>query len=76
MRIFVGNLNDKVTSFHLTRLFITYGKVISAHIMPDGTDGHSLGFGIVEMEDNNAAMAIQGLDSSRFMNRYMEVYEV
>lgn len=76
MRIFVGNLNEKVTSFHLIRLFITYGKVVSAYIMPDGTNGHSLGFGIVEMEDNNAAMAIEGLDSCRFMNRYMDVYEV
>lgn len=75
MRIFVGNLSEKVTSFHLITLFITYGKVSSAHIIPDDANGHSMGFGFVEMEDNCAAMAIEGLDSCRFMNSYMEVYE-
>jgi len=75
MRIFVGNLSEKVTVTHLVSLFVIYGKVNSAYITPDDMSGHSMGFGFVEMEDNSAAMAITALDSCRFMNRYMEVYE-
>lgn len=75
MRIFVGNLSDMATATHLSNLFIKFGVVLSVYIMPNESNGHSLGYGFVEMDEVPGAMAIAQLDSSQFMNRYIEVDE-
>jgi RNA recognition motif-containing protein len=75
MRIFVGNLSDMATATHLSNLFIKFGVVLSVYIMPNENNGHSLGYGFVEMDEVPGAMAIAQLDSSQFMNRYIEVDE-
>ena len=75
MRIFVGNLNDLATARDLTAMFIKFGKVLSAYIMQDDINGHSLGYGFVEMDNVPGSMAIEQLDSCRFMDRYMDINE-
>lgn len=75
MRIFVGNLSDMATATHLSNLFVAFGDVLSVCIIPDEINGHSLGCGFVEMDDIPGAMAIAQLDSSQFMNRYIQVDE-
>jgi RNA recognition motif-containing protein len=75
MRIFVGNLSDLATASHLTHLFVKFGEVLSVDIMRDDINGHSLGFGFVEMDNVPGSIAIEQLDSCRFMNRYMDVNE-
>ena len=76
MRIFVGNLTEMVTASHLANLFIKFGTVLSAYIERDDTNGHSLGYGFVEMDRLSGAVAVAQLDSCRFMNCYMDVNEV
>ena len=75
MRIFVGNLSDLATANHLSNLFVRFGEVLSVYIMPDEINGHSLGYGFVEMENVAGAIAISELDCCRFMDRYMDVNE-
>lgn len=75
MRIFVGNLSELTTADHLSGLFVKFGEVLSVYIMPDEVNGHSMGYGFVEMDNIAGAIAISELDSCRFMNRYMDVNE-
>lgn len=75
MRIFVGNLSERVTAIHLSSLFVKFGTVLSVYIGRDDTSGHSLGYGFVEMDNVPGAIAIEELDTCRFMNCYMDVNE-
>lgn len=75
MRIFVGNLSDMATADHLSNLFVKFGEVLSVYIIPDENNGHSLGYGFVEMDEIPGAIAIAQLNCSQFMNRYLEVDE-
>ena len=74
MHILIGNLNLMTTTSHLSNLFFQFGLVKSARIMADKV-GHSLGYGYVEMDNNSGTSAINGLNSMKFMNFYIEVSE-
>jgi RNA recognition motif-containing protein len=76
MNIFVGNLNSMTTAHHLSDLFFRFGKVFSSKIIMDSGTGHSLGFGIIEMDKRSGLVAIEQLHNFNFMNSYMEVNEV
>lgn len=73
--IYVGNLPYNSTEEDLRTLFARYGTVESARVMTDKETGRSRGFGFVDMADEDAAEAIQGLDGSSFSGRTLRVNE-
>lgn len=56
-KLYVGNLNYRVTSETLEQLFSEFGEVRRAEVVQDRATGQSKGFGFVEMADDSAAEA-------------------
>jgi len=76
MKIFVANLNFKITDKALRELFSHHGEVSSAKIVTDKVTQRSKGFGFVEMlNDSEAKAAIQKLDGKEFQGRAINVKE-
>lgn len=73
--IYVGNLAFHTSRYDLQNLFKRYGKVHSSRIMFDKVTRKSRGFGFVEMDVNDAEMAIQELDGADFSGRNIRVNE-
>lgn len=57
MNIFVANLNFKIQDNFLRELFENYGEVESAKVIVDRMTGRSKGFGFVEMQNEQEALA-------------------
>ena len=57
VRLFVGNLPQRLCFPELEDLFTPFGTLLSAELMTDPTTGRSRGFGFVEMESAEAAQA-------------------
>ncbi len=75
-RLYVGNLKYTVTSAQLQELFEQYGTVTSAQVLSDRETGRSRGFGFVEMDnDDEALAAIESLDGQDFDGRRLTVNE-
>jgi RNA recognition motif-containing protein len=75
-RLYVGNLRYTVTSEELQELFEQYGTVSSAQVLSDRETGRSRGFGFVEMDDDNEALAaIESLDGQDHGGRRLTVNE-
>ena len=76
MNIYVGNLSYGVKDADLTRLFETYGTVVSAKVIKDRDTGRSKGFGFVEFEnDDEAKAAIEQLTGTEYSGRPLVVKE-
>lgn len=76
MKIYVGNLNFRVTDENLHELFAPFGEVTSATVLTDRMSGRSKGFGFVEIADDAAAnAAIAKLNDTEFMERKIVVNE-
>lgn len=76
MKIFVGNLNYKVTDEDLAEAFEAYGEVSSASVVMDRNTNRSKGIGFVEMpNDDEAQAAIEALDGTDLQGRSMKVEE-
>jgi hypothetical protein len=75
MQIRVGNLNVMTTTGQLAELFLPFGKVFSARIVPVGPKGRSQSMGIVQMDSWCGRAAIRKLHRHFFRNSYIEVYE-
>ncbi len=76
MKIYVGNLNFRVTDDNLHELFSPFGEVVSATVLTDKMSGRSKGFGFVEIADDAAAnAAIAGLNDTDYMERKLVVNE-
>ena len=75
MNIYVGNLPFNTGDQELTDLFSQFGAVQRARVIPDRETGRSRGFGFVEMDDENARKAIEGLDGSDFGGRPLRINE-
>ncbi len=73
--IYVGNLAWSATEEEVQNLFSNYGSVLSVKLISDRETGRARGFGFVEMEDADAASAIQALDGSAFGGRTLRVNE-
>ena len=70
MKLFVGGLAYGVTDQELEQLFSEQGKVLSATIIKDKSNGQSKGFGFVEMEDlKEAQNAIKTLNGKEVSGR-------
>ena len=74
MNIYVGNLSFGMDDQKLRQLFETYGAVDSVNIIKDRDTGRSKGFGFVEMNDEQAALAaISGLHEKEVDGRKLNV---
>ena len=73
--IFVGNLPFKATEDEIEQIFAAHGKVLSVKLLTDRETGKPRGFGFVEMEDAEAAVAIKALDGQDFQGRPLRINE-
>ena len=72
--IYVGNLSYDCTEAQLRDAFGAYGTVSRAAVIMDRDTGRSRGFGFVEMDDDEEAMAaIEGLNGSDLDGRTLVV---
>jgi len=75
-KLYVGNLNYAVTSSDLEALLSPHGTVISAEVISDRMTGRSKGFGFVEMDsENDALAAIEALNGQESDGRTLTVNE-
>ncbi len=73
-RLYVGNLDQRVTDSDLRTLFSTQGTVEAASVVIDRDTGRSRGFGFVEMlDDRDAQAAIQALNGKEVAGRILIV---
>ncbi len=70
-KLYVGNLPFSVTSDDLQGLFSQHGEVHSVNLITDRDTGRPRGFGFVEME--NADAAIAALNGHQFEGRALNV---
>lgn len=65
MNIYVGNFTDQMTENDLRQMFEAFGEVESVKIIKNRFNGHSKGFGFVEMPSNSEAdKAIKALNGN------------
>ena len=65
MNIYVGNLTEYMTEETLRQTFEAFGEVESVKIIKNRFNGHSKGFGFVEMPNNSEAdKAIKALNGN------------
>lgn len=74
-RIYVGNLPFSATEDEVRDLFASYGDVQSVALPTDRDTGRVRGFGFVEMPDEDARKAIEGLDGTDMGGRQLRVNE-
>ncbi len=74
-RIYVGNLSFSSSESDVETLFAAYGSVQSCALPTDRDTGRPRGFGFVEMDQADAAKAIQALNGQDFQGRTLTVNE-
>jgi RNA recognition motif-containing protein len=75
-KIYVGNLDYKVTEFSVRRLFEPYGEIEDIAMATDKESGKPRGFAIVMMRDHGEAKtAITGVKGRKLMGRDLVVNE-
>ena len=73
MKIYIGNLPNNMSEDELASEFKEFGEIQSLTIITDRETGRSRGFGFVEMSDNAAQKAIEGLNDSSMQGRKVSV---
>ncbi|MHB8928644.1 MAG: RNA recognition motif domain-containing protein [Bacillota bacterium] len=73
--LYVGNLPWSATEDDLSRVFAQHAQVISTRVVTDRETGRSRGFGFVEVEDDQAQVAIDALNGFMFGGRPLTVNE-
>jgi RNA recognition motif-containing protein len=75
-KLYCGNLGYNVSSSDLDQMFAAFGTVKSAEVINDRDTGRSKGFGFVEMQsDNEALAAINGMNGTEHDGRTLTVNE-
>ena len=73
-KIFVGNLDFKVTENDLQDAFAAYGTVVEANLVADRATGRPRGFAFVTMSTpEEAQKAIEGLNGKELGGRALNV---
>ena len=73
-KLFVGNLDFKVTENDLQDAFAAYGTVVEANLITDRVTGRPRGFGFVTMSSpEEAQKAIDGLNGKDLGGRALNV---
>jgi len=76
MKIFIGNLDEKIQSIHLKEAFQEYGEVSSAKVVTDRKSGKSKGFGFIEMpNDGEAKNVISTINGGTWEGKVITVRE-
>lgn len=76
MNIYVGNLSYNLSEDELRSAFDAFGQVSSVNIIYDKITGQSKGFGFVEMDNREEALAaIKELDGKELKGRAIKVNE-
>jgi RNA recognition motif-containing protein len=76
MKIFVGNLAAETVEQDLMSAFQVFGNVEHVNIAKTNADGHSRGFGFVDvMADGEARAAIVGLNGTNLHGQVLRVSE-
>ncbi|NJK86492.1 MAG: RNA-binding protein [Bacteroidales bacterium] len=58
MKLYIGNLDEKIQDNHLHEAFSEFGKVSSAKVIMDRYTNKSRGFGFIEMPDEEEAVSV------------------
>ena len=74
-KLYVGNLSYNTTNDSLRDAFAQSGVVVSATVLTDRMSGRSRGFGFVEMEEADAAKAIETWNGKDLDGRKLRVNE-
>jgi RNA recognition motif-containing protein len=75
-KLYCGNLGYNVSSTDLDQMFTEFGTVQSAEVINDRDTGRSKGFGFVEMQNENEALAaINGMNGQERDGRTLTVNE-
>lgn len=74
-RLYVGNLPFDATTDSVRTAFEEFGTVHEVSLITDRETGRPRGFGFVEMDEEGAKAAIEGLDSKDFGGRNLTVNE-
>lgn len=74
-KLYVGNLSYSTTDDSLKNAFSQVGPVLSSRVMIDKMTGKSRGFGFVEMEDADAAKAVDFFHGKELDGRTLTVNE-
>ena len=76
MNIYVGNLSYGINDEDLRLTFESYGQVESAKVIKDKYNGHSKGFGFVDMPEKvEAQSAINYLNGRALKGKTLKVKE-
>ncbi len=73
MRIYVGNLPYTAAFDDLHDAFSEFGPVDNLHIVTDRQTGRSKGFAFLEMDEEDAAAAIEALNGAEYEGKKLEV---
>lgn len=76
MKLYIDNLQRKITEGQLRKLFEDFGKVASVLIVRERPGGPSCGYGFIEMKEmSEARTAIRVLNGSRLGSLVLKVAE-
>jgi RNA-binding proteins (RRM domain) len=73
--LYVGNLPWSATEEEVRDLFASHGNVNAVKLISDRETGRARGFGFVEMDEADAAGAVEALDGASFGGRTLRVNE-
>ncbi len=73
VKVYVGNLSYDETDDSLAKLFTEFGDVHTAEIVLYRKSGKSRGFGFVEMDRQDAEIAIENLNGKEINGRVLKV---
>lgn len=76
MKLFIGNLDDKIQSHHLKEAFSEFGEVSSAKVITEKGSRKSRGFGFVEMpKDAEAKEVINNVNGGTWEGKVLNIRE-
>lgn len=74
MKIYIGNLDEKIEDTHLKEAFSEFGKVAWAKIIKDSYTGKSRGFGFIEIPDAvEAELVIKKVNGATWEGKIIKV---
>jgi RNA recognition motif-containing protein len=74
-RIYIGNLSFNTSEADIRSLFEQYGTIHTIDLITDRDSGRFRGFGFVEMDEEQANIAISELDGKELGGRNLRVNE-
>ncbi len=75
MRVSVGNIPQELNEDELKKIFAEFGSVDEVHIKRDKKTNTSLGYGHVDMKDEDAEKAIEKLNGKEIEGKALAVVD-